>query len=225
LSFEFKQSYKLKSLRFYSTLKQLFTIQSSGQVWNRHLACDEALPLQHSGQVWNRHLACDEVLPLQHSTLKTIIMQDFGDIIYNQVLLVALLACLIAQVSKLVIELAKNRKLNFRVLVTTGGMPSAHSALVTALATGVGQTIGWATPEFAIATIFAIIVMYDAAGVRQAAGKQARILNQMIDELFQEDSKFSEDRLKELLGHTPVQVIAGSILGVIVSWLACPTYQ
>ena len=151
-------------------------------------------------------------------------MQDFGDILDNSVLLVAVLACLIAQASKLVIELIKNRKVNLRVLVTTGGMPSAHSALVTSLATGVGQTSGWASPEFAIATIFAIIVMYDAAGVRQAAGKQARILNQMIDELFREHHEFNEDRLKELLGHTPFQVIVGSILGVTISWLAGPAY-
>lgn len=151
-------------------------------------------------------------------------MQDFSDILDNSVLLVALGACLIAQASKLVIELFKNRKVNLRVLVTTGGMPSSHSALVTALATGVGQTTGWESPEFAIATIFAIIVMYDAAGVRQAAGKQARILNQMIDELFTENHEFNEDRLKELLGHTPVQVIVGSVLGVTISWLAGPAY-
>lgn len=151
-------------------------------------------------------------------------MQDFGDILDNSVLLVAVVACLIAQASKLVIELIKNRKVNVRVLVTTGGMPSAHSALVTSLATGVGQTSGWASPEFAIATIFAIIVMYDAAGVRQAAGKQARILNQMIDELFREHHEFNEDRLKELLGHTPFQVVVGSVLGVTISWLAGPAY-
>jgi acid phosphatase family membrane protein YuiD len=151
-------------------------------------------------------------------------MQDFGDILDNSVLLVAVVACLIAQASKLVVELIKNRKVNARVLVTTGGMPSAHSALVTSLATGVGQTSGWASPEFAIATIFAIIVMYDAAGVRQAAGKQARILNQMIDELFSEHHKFNEDRLKELLGHTPFQVIIGSALGITISWLAASAY-
>ncbi len=151
-------------------------------------------------------------------------MQDFGDILDNSVLLVAVVACLSAQASKLVIELFENRKVNLRVLITTGGMPSAHSALVTSLATGVGQTSGWASPEFAIATIFAIIVMYDAAGVRQAAGKQARILNQMIDELFREHHEFNEDRLKELLGHTPFQVIVGSILGVTISWLAGPAY-
>jgi hypothetical protein len=152
-------------------------------------------------------------------------MHDIGNILDNGVLLVAVIACLIAQAAKLVIELVKNHKVDMRVLVTTGGMPSAHSALVTALATGIGQTVGWASSEFAIATIFAIIVMYDAAGVRQAAGKQARILNQMIDELFHDKHEFNEDRLKELLGHTPFQVIIGSLLGVTISWLAVPAYQ
>ena len=151
-------------------------------------------------------------------------MQDFGKILDNHVLVVALLACLMAQLSKIIVELVRHGKVSLRVLTTTGGMPSAHSALVTCLAAGVGQTVGWASPEFAIATIFAIIVMYDAAGVRQAAGKQARILNQMIDELFREHPTFSEDRLKELLGHTPFQVIVGSILGVTISWLAAPAY-
>jgi hypothetical protein len=151
-------------------------------------------------------------------------MQDFGKILDNHVLVVALIACLIAQLSKIIVELVRHGKVSLRVLTTTGGMPSAHSALVTCLAAGVGQTVGWASPEFAIATIFAIIVMYDAAGVRQAAGKQARILNQMIDELFREHPTFSEDRLKELLGHTPFQVIVGSILGVTISWLAGPAY-
>ncbi len=151
-------------------------------------------------------------------------MQDFGNILNNQVLLVALVACLTAQVLKLVFDLAKNGKLNVRVLVETGGMPSAHSALVAALAAGVGQTAGWASPDFAVAVVFAVIVMYDAAGVRQAAGKQARILNQIIDEFFQEDHHFNEDRLKELLGHTPFQVIAGSILGVVISWIAEMAY-
>lgn len=146
-------------------------------------------------------------------------MQDFGAIVDNRVLLIALIACFLAQALKLFIDVAKNRKLNVRVLVETGGMPSAHSALVTALATGVGQTVGWDSTQFAIATIFAVIVMYDAAGVRQAAGKQARVLNQIIDEFF-EDHQWREDRLKELLGHTPFQVIVGSILGVTVSWLA-----
>ena len=151
-------------------------------------------------------------------------MQDFSAILNNHVLLVSLFACVLAQLIKVVVELVQHGKLDFRSLVGTGGMPSAHSALVTALATGIGQTSGWESGIFAIALIFAIIVMYDASGVRQAAGKQARILNQIMDELSQGETKFTEDRLKELLGHTPVQVIAGAALGTVVSWNAAPTY-
>jgi len=152
-------------------------------------------------------------------------MQEFcQSLLENHILLVAVIASIVAQITKLAIELGKNRKINIRVLVETGGMPSAHSALVTALATGVGHKMGWNSPDFAIAAIFAIIVMYDAAGVRQAAGKQARILNQIIDELFREHPTFNEDRLKELLGHTPFQVIVGSILGVTIGCLAAPAY-
>ncbi|MGR3274342.1 divergent PAP2 family protein [Acaryochloris marina NIES-2412] len=149
-------------------------------------------------------------------------MQDFGHILNNQVLLVSLAASLIAQSLKIIIDLAQNGKINFRVLVETGGMPSSHSASVTTLATCVGQVHGWDSTEFAIATVFAIIVMYDAAGVRQAAGKQAKVLNQIVDEMFQEHPEFNEDRLKELLGHTPVQVIVGSILGVGIAILLGP---
>jgi acid phosphatase family membrane protein YuiD len=147
-------------------------------------------------------------------------MQDFGHILQNQVLMVSLFACLFAQTAKLAIELIRFGKVNFRALVTTGGMPSSHSAFVSALATSVGQSIGWESPEFAIAVVFAFIVMYDATGVRQAAGQQARILNQIIDELFQEHPQFNEDRLKELLGHTPFQVIVGLTLGIAISGLA-----
>ncbi|MBE9139924.1 divergent PAP2 family protein [Nodosilinea sp. LEGE 07088] len=151
-------------------------------------------------------------------------MNTFSDIFDNHVLIVALIACFTAQGLKAIIELVRHRKLNLKVLVETGGMPSAHSALVTSLACGVGQTLGWASPMFAATSVFSIIVMYDAAGVRQAAGKQAKVLNQIIDELFQEKPEIREDRLKELLGHTPFQVIAGSALGVMISCLAAPAY-
>jgi uncharacterized protein len=147
-------------------------------------------------------------------------MQDISDIFHNHVLIIALAASMIAQMSKLVIEIIQNGKVNFRNFVGTGGMPSAHSAFVTALATAVGQTAGWSSIEFAIAFVFALIVMYDAAGVRQAAGKQARVLNQIVDELFQENAEFNEVRLKELLGHTPFQVLVGCGLGITISWLA-----
>ncbi len=146
-------------------------------------------------------------------------MQDVADIFHNQILVVAVIACLTAQGLKLIIELVRNRKVNIRYLVTTGGMPSAHSALVGALATSVGLTMGWSSSEFAIACLFAIIVMYDAAGVRQAAGKQAKILNQLIDELFQEEHNLNEERLKELLGHTPFQVLVGLSLGISIAMI------
>jgi uncharacterized protein len=133
-------------------------------------------------------------------------MQDISAILDNHVLLVAVIACLIAQVLKLVFEFARHGKVNFRTIVETG----------------VEQSMGWESSEFAIALIFAIIVMYDATGVRQAAGKQARILNQIVDELFRGDTEFAEERLKELLGHTPVQVIVGCLLGITISWLAGP---
>lgn len=152
-------------------------------------------------------------------------MQDFGNILDNSVLMVAIIACLAAQTLKLAIELIRDGKVSLSYLVRTGGMPSAHSALVASLATSVGQTKGWSSPEFAIACLFAVIVMYDAAGVRQAAGKQAKILNQIIDELFHEHKQFNEDRLKELLGHTPFQVIVGLALGIGVSLLAAPAFN
>lgn len=151
-------------------------------------------------------------------------MHNLSTILDNHVLTIALIACLVAQVLKLLIEVARYGKATFQTLVTTGGMPSAHSALVTSLAAGIGQTAGWGSAEFAIAFIFAVIVMYDAAGVRQAAGKQARILNQLMDELFSDHPNFNEERLKELLGHTPFQVIVGSVLGIAVSWIASPAY-
>ncbi|GAB4231328.1 MAG: divergent PAP2 family protein [Stanieria sp.] len=147
-------------------------------------------------------------------------MQEVTDIFHNQILLVAILACFTAQGFKVIIELIRNRKVNFRYLVTTGGMPSAHSALVGALATSIGKTMGWSSPEFAIACLFAVIVMYDAAGVRQAAGKQAKLLNQIVDEIFQEGHNVNEERLKELLGHTPFQVLVGLILGISISLLS-----
>jgi acid phosphatase family membrane protein YuiD len=146
-------------------------------------------------------------------------MQELSPIFQNQVLILSLTACFTAQGLKAVIELIRNGKINLRSLVSTGGMPSAHSALVGALATGVGLQKGWSSNEFAISALFAVIVMYDAAGVRQAAGKQARILNQIIDELFQEEHTLNEERLKELLGHTPFQVIMGLSLGIATAFL------
>ena len=106
--------------------------------------------------------------------------------------------------------------MNLRWLVTMGGMPSSHSATVAGLATAVGLREGVRSTPFAIALAFALVVMYDAAGVRRAAMTQARILNQIVDELFQ-GHPISETRLRELLGHTPVEVFVGAILGIAIA--------
>ena len=146
-------------------------------------------------------------------------MQDLSALFHNQILMVALLACISAQLLKIPIDIIRYKKTSIRSLFSAGGMPSSHSALVGALATSVGQAKGWDSSEFAIACLFAVIVMYDAAGVRQAAGKQARILNQIIEDMFQEN-EFKEEKLKELLGHTPVQVFVGLSLGITIAFLA-----
>ena len=147
-------------------------------------------------------------------------MEEVSGIFHNQILVISLLACFTAQGLKVIIELIRDRTVNFRYLVSTGGMPSAHSALVGALAAGIGQSMGWSSPDFAIACLFAVIVMYDAAGVRQAAGKQAKLLNQITEELFQGEHNFNEEKLKELLGHTPLQVLVGLILGISISMIS-----
>jgi acid phosphatase family membrane protein YuiD len=136
----------------------------------------------------------------------------------NRVLVAAFVAWAVAQISKTIIDLFQHRKLVLSRLVSSGGMPSSHSALVTGLATATGRIAGVSSATFAIAVVLASIVMYDAAGVRRAVSIQARILNQMIDEAFQ-GSPMAEKRLRELIGHTPIQVIVGGMLGVGVGLL------
>jgi acid phosphatase family membrane protein YuiD len=136
----------------------------------------------------------------------------------NRVLVAAFVAWAVAQISKTIIDLLQQRKLVLSRLVSSGGMPSSHSALVTGLATATGRIAGVSSATFAIAVVLASIVMYDAAGVRRAVSIQARILNQMIDEAFQ-GSPMAEKRLRELIGHTPIQVIVGGLLGVGVGLL------
>ncbi|MBO0779950.1 MAG: divergent PAP2 family protein [Ktedonobacteraceae bacterium] len=136
----------------------------------------------------------------------------------NRVLIASFLAWAIAQIGKTVYELVRERKLVISRLVSSGGMPSSHSALVTGLATATGRIEGMGSSAFAISVVLASIVMYDAAGVRRAVSIQARILNQMLDEMFQ-GHPIAEKRLRELIGHTPIQVFAGGLLGIIVGLL------
>jgi hypothetical protein len=136
----------------------------------------------------------------------------------NRILVASFIAWAIAQLTKTIYELIRYRELRLSRLVSAGGMPSSHSALVMGLATATGRIAGFASAAFAISLVLAVIVMYDAAGVRRAVSIQARILNQMIDEAFQ-GKPFAEKRLRELIGHTPTQVIVGGLLGIGVALL------
>ena len=131
-----------------------------------------------------------------------------------------LMSWFISQFLKLIRGGIKEKRLSLKWLFNTGGMPSSHSATVSCLATVTGLYYGLNSVLFLAVGIFSIVTMFDAAGVRRAVGKQARILNNMVDEIY-ETGEFKEDRLKELLGHTPVEVFAGAFLGVIIGVVFC----
>lgn len=140
-----------------------------------------------------------------------------NELLGNRVLQASVIAWASAQILKFIIDLLWRRKLNFRALTTMGGMPSSHSAAVSSLATGVAIVDGMGSTIFAVALWFAAVTMYDAAGIRRAAMIQAKILNQIIQELF-EGHPISDTKLRELLGHTPVEVIVGMLLGIVVAY-------
>ena len=128
-----------------------------------------------------------------------------------------LLAACIAQLIKVFTYIFTHKKLNFKIFTTTGGMPSSHTAGVIALTTSVGLIDGFDSIVFAVSMGFSLIVMQDAAGVRRAAGKTAATLNRLVDEFVQKDKEVKPyEALKELLGHTPLEVFCGMILGIIV---------
>ena len=135
-----------------------------------------------------------------------------------EALFVALTVPLIAQTIKFSLHLIFKKKIDFRLFTTTGGMPSAHSAFVVGLSTSVGLICGFQSIEFAIALVNALVVMYDAAGVRRAAGRQAACLNRILDDFYKHELQEIGGRLKELLGHTPLQVFWGAILGIIYAY-------
>lgn len=140
---------------------------------------------------------------------------DFTAIIYNRPLMAAILSWAIAQVIKILLTFIKQDKLDLSRFYGSGGMPSSHSSLVMALSFSVGKYQGFQSPFFALAITMAMVVMYDAAGVRRAAGKQAEWLNLLIHH----QNIRPAEQLKELLGHTPLEVIAGAILGIAVGLL------
>ncbi|OGW84856.1 MAG: hypothetical protein A2987_06725 [Omnitrophica bacterium RIFCSPLOWO2_01_FULL_45_10] len=140
---------------------------------------------------------------------------EFGN---NHIFWTSCAAWIIAQTIKVILGVIKEKRFNFRWFVGTGGMPSSHAAGVSALATSIGVTFGFNSAMFAIALIFTLIVLFDAQGVRRSAGTQAEILNKMLDDIYWK-KKLDEEKLRELLGHTPVEVLAGAALGIVVSLL------
>ncbi|MGI6202890.1 MAG: divergent PAP2 family protein [Eubacteriales bacterium] len=138
------------------------------------------------------------------------------DIFNNNPLICAALAWVSAQLIKFIIVNIRERRINLLVLIQSGGMPSSHSATVCSLATAIGFQVGFGSPEFAIAAILAFIVMYDAAGVRRAAGEQARRINILTQDYLSDFEEDMQAQLKELLGHTPPEVFGGAILGILI---------
>ena len=142
------------------------------------------------------------------------------EIITNLALVIPVSAWAIAQLIKVFVVLARERRFDWWFLVRSGGMPSAHTALVCALATTVAMMLGFNSVAFAIAAILAMVVMYDAAGVRQAVGRQSKILNRIVKELREKRPRDEVERdLREFIGHTQYQVIAGAVLGILVAWV------
>lgn len=143
-------------------------------------------------------------------------MDFFTQVFDNHILWISIFACFLAQFIK--IFTGKEKVVDFPRIFMSGGMPSSHSSFVTSLSTAVGVYSGFDSVEFVISVVFALIVMYDASGVRRAVGKQAAILNKIVEDL-QNKKHIEHETLKELVGHTPKEVILGAILGIVVGAL------
>jgi len=130
----------------------------------------------------------------------------------------AFTAWFIAQSIKVFIGVIREKRFNFRWFVGTGGMPSSHAATVAALTTAVGIATGMSSPLFCVTLVFTVVVLFDAAGVRRSSGKQAEVLNKIIEDMYWKKG-VHQDRLKELIGHTPIEVLAGTVLGILVAVL------
>lgn len=139
------------------------------------------------------------------------------DFFANEILITAIVAWFVAQTIKFLLVLIEEKRINFERLVGSGGMPSSHASFVTALTTSVGLNEGSSSALFAICFVFSFVVMYDASGVRRAAGKQAALLNKLVENFGRERLEVTGERLKELLGHTHLEVVAGATLGIALA--------
>ena len=147
-------------------------------------------------------------------------MDFLGDLVNNRIFMASVSGWLVAQILKPIIHMWFNRKFVAERLVGSGGMPSSHSATVCALAAAAGMEYGGGSFQFAMAAVFAIVVMYDAIGVRRETGIQARVLNEMMELFTKMGKEMSvEDKLKEFVGHTPLQVLMGALLGILIAVL------
>jgi len=142
------------------------------------------------------------------------------EIITNKALVIPAGVWAVSQILKVFVVLAREKRLDLWFLVRSGGMPSSHTALVCSLAAVIAITQGFSSVAFAIAAILAVVVMYDAAGVRHAVGRQSIILNRIVKELLDKRPRGEVERdLREFIGHTPFQVIVGAVLGIFIAWL------
>ena len=146
-------------------------------------------------------------------------MADFFTIFQNKIAVTCFFSYLAAQLLKIIIVLIDEKRLDFRLMFASGGMPSSHSSTVMTLFLLTGLYSGWTSTETAIALILAVIVMYDASGVRRAAGEQAKVLNKIVHDISTGESRYLDKNLKELIGHTPLQVLAGAVLGILIGAL------
>ena len=146
---------------------------------------------------------------------------NLGAIFHNRVLIVALIAWALAQTIKIPLDYLRTRRWNWSLLFTTGGMPSSHSALMTSATHAIGLYYGFATPMFALAVAITMVVVYDAANVRRQAGIHAQRINIIFDELLR-GHPINEKDLREVLGHTPLEVAGGILFGLVIAtaqWL------
>lgn len=141
---------------------------------------------------------------------------DFWRLIYNPIIITVFIAWFLAQFFKIFTSYPEEKRLKFEMFFSASGMPSSHTSMVMSAATTIGITQGFTTPLFGLALIFSGIVMYDAAGVRYETGKQATIINFLIEEI-REHKEFHVEKLKELIGHRPIEVLMGALLGISVS--------
>ena len=134
----------------------------------------------------------------------------------NKILMTSVIAWIFAQCVKVILGIIREKRFDFKWLITTGGFPSSHASGVGALATSCGLNFGFSSPIFALACIFAFVTMFDAQSVRRATGKQAKILNKILEDVYWQ-KKMKQERLKELIGHTPFEVISGAIMGILIA--------